>query len=292
VHRSDAVASYSAPHARSARANDGERHESRRQDLSDWRVKKFKPALRCVLPSFRRVCRRDGGGADIHGRACSMLARSSSSCPCAVLRASPCDLRAARRLAATSRCGILCSSMRRGLATRSTASPAASAAQGPIGAAGLLLAAFGVYKGWEYYQTASMMSPHDAPVSHTVFLDVKIGSAKDVHRIVIGLFGDITPRTAENFRQLCTGENLAAAGQRNRPLTYQGSPFHRVIPGFMCQGGDITHGNGTGGRSIYYTATEPHFADENFRVRHGGLGTLSMANAGPNTNGSQFFVSS
>ena len=135
------------------------------------------------------------------------------------------------------------------------------------------------------------MDPHDAPVSHTVFLDVRIGSATTVHRIVIGLFGDITPRTAENFRQLCTGENLAAAAQRKRPLTYQGSPFHRVIPGFMCQGGDITRGNGTGGRSIYYTETEPNFADENFEVRHGGLGTLSMANAGPNTNSSQFFVS-
>lgn len=217
-----------------------------------------------------------------------MLARSSR-CSCGLLRASAREhlqgVVPVQRLTASS--GILRS---RALATRSGA-PAASAAQGPIGAAGLLLAAFGVYKGWSYYQTSSMMSPHDAPVSHTVFLDVKIGSAKDVHRIVIGLFGDITPRTAENFRQLCTGENLAAAGQRKRPLTYQGSPFHRVIPGFMCQGGDITHGNGTGGRSIYYTATEPHFPDENFKVRHGGLGTLSMANAGPNTNGSQFFVS-
>jgi peptidylprolyl isomerase len=204
-----------------------------------------------------------------------------------------CSCKALRGSSATRARGIArvaSSHSSRAFATRT--SPAAAAAQGPVGAVGLVLAGVGLYQGWAYYQTASMMDPHEAPVSHTVFFDVRIGSgrASAVHRIVIGLFGDITPRTAENFRQLCTGENLDAAAKYGRPLTYRGSPFHRVIPGFMCQGGDITRGDGRGGRSIYYTETEPQFPDENFAIRHGGLGTLSMANAGPNTNGSQFFL--
>jgi peptidylprolyl isomerase len=131
-------------------------------------------------------------------------------------------------------------------------------------------------------QQASMTTLRSAS-NPQVFFDIAIGGQAS-GRIEFELFADVTPKTAENFRALCTGEK--GAGQSGKPLHYKGSAFHRVIPQFMLQGGDFTRGNGTGGESIYGAK----FADENFKLRHTTPGLLSMANAGPATNGSQFFI--
>ena len=118
-----------------------------------------------------------------------------------------------------------------------------------------------------------------------VFLDIDVADEGYLGRIVLELYNDLVPKTAENFRALCTGEK-GIGPTSGKPLHYKNSTFHRVISKFMLQGGDFQFGNGTGGESIY----GEKFQDEGFAVNHEKPGLLSMANSGPNTNGSQFFI--
>ncbi|KAF7856979.1 hypothetical protein EAF04_009739 [Stromatinia cepivora] len=129
------------------------------------------------------------------------------------------------------------------------------------------------------------MPPTQLPASGNplVFFDITIGG-EPLGRIQFELFADVVPKTAENFRQFCTGETKNHLG---RPQGYKGSKFHRIIKDFMCQGGDFLNGDGTGSTCIYGLSK---FDDENFTIKHTEPGLLSMANAGPNTNGSQFFI--
>ncbi|KAH0555857.1 Peptidyl-prolyl cis-trans isomerase H [Trichoglossum hirsutum] len=130
---------------------------------------------------------------------------------------------------------------------------------------------------------AATETPAADVLNPVVFFDVTLGG-EPLGRVKMELFADVTPKTAENFRQFCTGETKNAQG---RPQGYKGSKFHRVIKDFMVQGGDFLHGDGTGSATIYGTRS---FADENFIKKHDAPGLLSMANSGPNTNGCQFFI--
>lgn len=126
-----------------------------------------------------------------------------------------------------------------------------------------------------------MEKVHD--ITHKVYFDVDIDGQR-AGRIVIGLYGQVVPKTVENFRSLCTGEK--GRSNHGQALHFKGTPFHRIVSGFVIQGGDITYGDGRGSDSIYGGT----FSDENFIVKHSHAGIVSMVNSGPDSNGSQFFI--
>jgi peptidylprolyl isomerase len=133
------------------------------------------------------------------------------------------------------------------------------------------------------FGTSALAADTLATVTDKVYFDIAIDGAEP-KRVTFGLYGDVVPKTTRNFATLCDGS--AGMGNSGKPLHFKGSKFHRVIPQFMAQGGDFTLGDGRGGESIY----GEKFADENFDIKHTKPYLLSMANAGPNTNGSQFFI--
>jgi len=150
-----------------------------------------------------------------------------------------------------------------------------------------LFALYKLYQLWQEKrrQPLSLDTAAGAAENTRVYLEIKIGD-DEPRRVEIQLFSKHYPKTAENFRALCTGEK--GKGKSGKDLTYKGSKFHRIIPSFMCQGGDFTHGNGKGGESIYGDKFNDEWASG--YISHTKPGLLSMANAGPNTNGSQFYI--
>ncbi|MEW5301586.1 MAG: hypothetical protein WDW36_004437 [Sanguina aurantia] len=136
------------------------------------------------------------------------------------------------------------------------------------------------------YQSWTTLLEEDVPdmaITHRVYMQLEAGG-KALGRVAIGLYGNAAPRTVENFVALCKGDG--GVGGMGKALSFSGCNFHRIIPGFMVQGGDITNGDGTGGDSIF----GPTFEDENLKLKHDGAGVLAMANAGKDTNSSQFYI--